>query len=505
MDNKSPVKAPVLHSKYNPQMEASRYLDAVSIIKYPEFIVVTEPGESFLAGELRKRYPQAKICAVRYQNEFYRETDALWDFCWRPGTGIPLDTFLFNIIPDEYISLTSFLPWKPAEKFWPNEAKQVWQSIAENIHLLQNIINTRNAFGRRWLKNIIKNITEAENIAPFPEIKKPPLIIASGPMLENLSKDLKKYSQDFFICALSSASSFLTSQRITPDVVISTDGGYWAGRLFNLNGPAIPVAFPLEAYIPKKILAESPCVFLNYGSAIEKDLFSLFDINTEKADRNGTVAGTAVRLFLSKTKAKVYAAGLDLQTGAGFSHSRPHPFSPENTGLYFRLSPLELKTTEANSNSSLNVYRKWFENMKKENAHRLFRIRAEGTELTDLGGIKTITFRETGCACGKDIQMQNQRIPHFTVCTGKKIRLEKTAQWLFNTAEKIERDFPFEEFDSEKTTAEIIKLYSYKGYTSVLKSMGEGKGEELKKSLCMETSRFVKLLGENLIGNTKYL
>ena len=504
-------KAPLLHSKYNPQAEASRYLDAVPSIKNPKFIVVTEPGESFLAEELRKRYPKAKICAVRYQGEFYNETDTLWDFCWRPGHET-LEHFLFNIIPDEYIPLTVFLPWKPAEKFWPETAGYAWKSIASNIRLQQNIMNTRAAFGRKWLKNIVRNAALTEKIIPFPEISKPPLIVASGASLEDIPDNiLENISSGFFICALSSASEFLSSHRINPDICISTDGGYWAGRLFNLTGKTVPAAFPLEAYIPVNVLEENPCVMLNYGSTIENEFFGMFGIRAEKAVRNGTVSGTAAMLFLTKTPGDVFAAGLDLKSGPGFSHARPHPFSPESSGACFRLSTLESKIAEANTGSSLGIYRDWFKHMGKENSARFFRIQSGDGAPDALGGIKTITFLEAGQRIKKPATVPGpQSIPAEPLPSlhmSKRERKEKTIQWLFSCAEKIGGDISIEEFDSGKTEAEILKLYSYRDYIGVLKSFAEGNGGEKKQKeeLCSEASQFLKFLGEKLIGNSKHL
>ena len=41
-----------LHSRYNPQAEASRFVDALSVLYPPDYIVITEPGESYLARYL---------------------------------------------------------------------------------------------------------------------------------------------------------------------------------------------------------------------------------------------------------------------------------------------------------------------------------------------------------------------------------------------------------------------------------------------------------------------
>lgn len=502
---------PALHSRYNPRLEASRYLDAVSLPLKPKCIVVTEPGESFLAEELRKRYPSAKICALRYQDAFYRESDALWDFCWRPGARIPPGKFLLGIIPDEHISLTAFLPWKASEKFWPAAAEYVWREIASHIRLQQSVIHTRATFGRKWLKNIFRNITQTENIASCPEISKPPLVIAPGPQLERIPREtVSALPSLFFLCALSSASDFLTSRGVAPDMCIATDGGYWAGRVFRLNGHAVPVAFPLEAYVPTDVLHENPCVLLHYGGAIEKELFAMTGIHAEAAERNGTVAGTAASFFLRKTTAPVYALGLDLSAGPGFSHARPHPFSPDARGGHFRLSPLETESAGENINSAFTVYREWFKNMKGETARRFFRLQCDETPPQDLGDIKTVPLRraiqqierdfnrvENPPGARADGARHGMAADGGTSALAAAERKKKTAEWLFSMAEKIER-MPPDDFDSERTPAEMVKLYAYKDYLAVLKAYAEGDGdaEERMRELCGRTARYAAVLGK---------
>ena len=55
-----------LHSAYNPDREAERYVESVLLDKSPRIIVVTEPAESYLANAFRKRLPHAHLIALRY-------------------------------------------------------------------------------------------------------------------------------------------------------------------------------------------------------------------------------------------------------------------------------------------------------------------------------------------------------------------------------------------------------------------------------------------------------
>ena len=64
-----------LHSAYNPFKEAERYLDSHNFTYAPLYIVVTEPGESYLAQTIKTRFPETKIIAIRYTTNLFRDSD----------------------------------------------------------------------------------------------------------------------------------------------------------------------------------------------------------------------------------------------------------------------------------------------------------------------------------------------------------------------------------------------------------------------------------------------
>ena len=50
-----------LHSRYNPQLEAQRYLDALKIDKDINCFILIEPGMGYMIPVLRKNRPDCKI------------------------------------------------------------------------------------------------------------------------------------------------------------------------------------------------------------------------------------------------------------------------------------------------------------------------------------------------------------------------------------------------------------------------------------------------------------
>jgi len=396
-----------LHSSYNPLKEAERYLDAFNFAYAPLFIVLTEPGESYLAHVIRTKFPDTVIIAIRYTSHLFCDSDALWDFVWRPDTGIDLEKFLFNVISDEELPLTVFLPWKPADNAWPVQAEFCWKSIASLIRLQQNVMYTRSHFGKQWLRNMVLNIIRLHNVIQPERIQKPIILGAAGPSLE---KQFPLDHERFYICSVSSALASFQFHQCLPDLCIATDGGFWAGNLFRNIPEPIPVAFPLEACIPSFVLEKNPSVILDYGSSFEKRIFDIANIHGEHAQRNGTVTGTAAQYLLEHSDMNVYVAGLDLEASRSFSHARPHISDDEGINTSHRLQTLASSLFSANRNTaSLEVYASWFASRDEKFTKRFIRLKPEGRYIQGITSVSLDSIQEKA-ALSKNIKVCNQNI-----------------------------------------------------------------------------------------------
>lgn len=362
-----------LHSARDPHKEALRYVLSLSELTGSRVIVVTEPGESFLAHALRQQCPYARIVAVRYGRTLFRDTDSLWDSVWRPGSSVSLSSFLFALLPEDILPQVSFVPWKPSDERWPTEASEIWRELAVVIRTQRSVLQTRAYFGPRWLSNSIKNAILATNIVEDAPIRVPAILAASGPTLERFFPFQERNS--FFFIALSSAVTAILSHGITPDLCVTTDGGYWATFHIANIPPDVPLAFPLEAAVPARVLSANPLLLFDYGSPVESALFSLSGIHGATTEQSGTVAGTAALYALSRSDCEVFAAGLDLSPGAARAHCAPHAFDGIVDAAGTRLSPLCQTLFERNSSSAaLEIYARWFSERKGDFSRRFFRI-----------------------------------------------------------------------------------------------------------------------------------
>lgn len=368
-----------LHSKYNPHREAEQFASTIEGI--PSIIVITEPGESYLAPVLKANFPSTKCIAVRYNETAFSNSDKLWDAVWRPGNG-SLPFFLLSHIPDEKLAGTRFLSWKAADKAFPDAADTVWKNIRYAIEMLTSIMHTRSFFGKKWLKNTVDNFIGLEHPATLRFGTRDFILAGAGPSLEQLTAT---QAAPYSILAVSSAYTALTARHIPIDLCVSTDAGYWALPHFDRLPTEVPVAFPLEAAIPASILQKYLCVPLSYNSPLELALFTAANIQPLAARENGTVTGTACELLLQHTDRNIILAGVDLAAAKGFTHARPHASISRLFTAANRLHPLaEALAVQNFAVQSLETYRQWFLQLPPESARRLFRAGTGGAPLPNI-------------------------------------------------------------------------------------------------------------------------
>lgn len=386
-----------LHSSYNPEKEAERFVSQLEIDYIPEYIIILAPALSYCAAYLRKRFPEAKLIAIHFSKQF-TDTDFNWDNILYIENTIDfsiaskfLEDKLFSIMGEEGIAKSFFASWPASAAILKDEINLLWESIKNVVLKSRDIIGTRNYFSLRWISNSLRFFTQAKKIYGLKKISKPIIVAASGPSLKGVIEALRKYRDRFYLIAVSSALKPLLYEEIIPDLCISTDGGYWAKKHLEplLKEKNIPLAVSAEAAIPGKILEQNPIVPLVYGDGPEAKLFEECNIKAFKAYRNGTVSGTAVQLALMLSDSHIYCCGLDLSTAKGFQHTQPNELENINCIADYKLSNKITRLTSSEQHSgSLDIYRNWFCSRDKAFASRVSRFST--SNLKQLGNIEDI-------------------------------------------------------------------------------------------------------------------
>lgn len=377
------------HSNYNPEKEAERFVNLIECNFIPEQIIISEPALSYIIVFLRKRFPTSKIIAIRYCS-FFKKQDNLFDNVIYQLKDI--DSFL----DDDKFTRTLFLSWNQSEKIFIQEHQVFWKYIKDKLKTCSDILATREYFNFRWLKNSFIFFTNSFQATKINSTSLPILIIASGFSLKDSLEKIKINKNNYFIIALSSSLNPLIDNDIIPDIVISTDGGYWAKKhleILTKKKLNIPIAVTPESAIPSTLFSTNPIIPLCYNDEISNLFFNLCSVPYNFGKRNGTVAGTAVELALQITSNFVGIIGMDLTTTKGFSHTQPNSLELFNKqkDFYFNNTTTRLFNSEL-STGSLDIYASWFKNQNKNFYERLFRIHENKENIRDLSPLQVICF-----------------------------------------------------------------------------------------------------------------
>lgn len=468
-----------LHSLHNPVREAERFVSLVLARKNPRYIVITEPGESYTASVFREKYPDATCIALRYTPHLFSDTDSLWDLVWRPDSGSGALDFLFQAIPEEYLSSTVFLSWKPSETRWSRKASEIWHEISELVKIQSAVIRTRAHFGKRWLDNTIRNTVYSTNPVLAPVVNLPVFLACAGPSLE---KALPLPHEQFFIVSLSSALTCLRHHGIRPDMCVTTDGGYWAREHFHDCPGETVVAFPPEAVIPRNVLENNPLLLLTYGTSLEQELFERTGIQPLEAERNGTVAGTAATLMLHLSYKPLVAAGLDLQETKGLTHARPHSFDAHIQTVTERTNTLATVLHDRSGSAmALNAYARWFAGHAGTFGGRFFRIPESLRLIPEIPQASVDSF--FGCKGQPKPEYRLQNVPD----SGKRSRI--AADFLKWCAQNLRSTTCLEEADL--LSGELVQLVNFTGYSEAV-SGGD------PTPLILETAGFLETMAARL-------
>lgn len=386
-----------LHSKYNPLAEAEKFVQNIEADFFPECLFILEPALSYCALPLKKRFPKTKFFAIRYVS-FFKDTDSKWDKVFYLDDNLALSDRLFNYFGEEKLYSSLFFEWPASKQIFSGESSLAWSEIKKAILKSRDVLGTRAYFSKRWFKNSLIFASSIKNPVTIKKINLPVIIASSGPSLRDSLPYLKEFRNSFFLISVSSAFQPLFHNGIIPDLVISSDGGYWAKKHLEFPAKDCSTIFALEteSAVPKKILEKQKIIPLIYEDSQGKDFLDALKMPYMLSERCGTVAGTALTFALSLTENKVYLCGQDLAPSAGFQHTQPNALENGNAQKDFRLKNTETRITRSrfNSSQSLEIYRNWFISNSDYFSSRVMRLSDNYKYDFSLGKIKDINWND---------------------------------------------------------------------------------------------------------------
>jgi hypothetical protein len=368
-----------LHSRYNPQGEAERYIDSLSLNEKTRFFILIEPGLGYIVTPLKIKAPRARIIALHAEKP--RQIPAAQaDSEWYPETGVSVQEFLEAEIPDSRAFEIRLLEWRPALNVYGHLYRALVEEAAAFIKRSDANARTTKAFGSRWFKNFFRNLSIIKTVInpaslfnDNPRGLSPPLLVTgAGPGLEDAIPIIKSVAPSgLFILASSSSIAALEANDLIPDLAISTDGSNWARlHLFNSfrNNPqkkeACPLAAAMTAALPSQRGA-LPFLVISDGSLWQTLILRELQIPFIALPQRGTVTAVALDLAFALTGGQIYIAGMDLANRDIRSHARPYSFNALIEEKASRANPAYSQTYKRSSllktGGSYGVYASWFE------------------------------------------------------------------------------------------------------------------------------------------------
>lgn len=371
------------HSLYNPTQEARTFASSISCDFHPKVLFLLESALSYCTAPLKARFPHSKILSIRFTHAF-DEYNKLFDkvFYFNSKNAAEFeDTVLKNISAEDLLAAL-YITWQPSIKIFKSDYEALTAVIKSITQKAKAILVTKSFFAKKWLLNTLSFCKYIRHTAPFPAINKPVIIAASGPTLNAAIPIIKKWRDKCFLVALSSAILPLTYNNLLADLVITTDGGYYAKKHLYplLKTTKSAVTCPPSSAIPRSLFENATFTALTYGDDLSHTLIKIWGeqvgLDIPQNDTAPTVSGFALLLLNKITKSDIFICGLDLaQNPRGHNHSLPNTLETDSTIKTNRLNTALTEHTKNLFNAyALSVYRSWFSNLPRDLTKRLFRV-----------------------------------------------------------------------------------------------------------------------------------
>lgn len=383
-----------LHSRYNPRLEAEKYAASLKLENVYRYFILMEPGLDYLGSVLRRQFPRAAVitlhCSAFFADKKLRSLcggegeGGSSGLSWNPLCGEGLEAFLERTVTADARTIR-LIEWRPSVHAYGKAYLDLAGRTVECVRRINAGAVTVRNFGRRWLKNALRNLPLFLRPVKVRRGTGAVVVCAAGPSLED-SLDLiirwRASSPSLPVIAVSSAVPALLHRGITPDLVIATDGGGWA--LFHLygsfrsdeGGAQFVLTAGLSAALPSQ--TEKSRVLILCDGTFWQELLLGSRYPFLRLPQRGTVSASALDLALSVSTGNVYLAGLDLTHRDLRTHARPYTFETAMDRSSCRFKPFYSRAFEREgilrSSGSQDIYAAWFKTCLDSFPKRIFTL-----------------------------------------------------------------------------------------------------------------------------------
>ncbi|MCL2213607.1 MAG: DUF115 domain-containing protein [Treponema sp.] len=466
-----------LHSRYNPQAEARRYIDSLNLKETTNCFILIEPGLGYIIPVLQERFKTGNIIVLHIGNfsQDKENTDSNFNSVnlnvirqiFPPDIDSKeVQKFLEIHIPQTNIDCIRVIDWRPSLNYYKEAYLNLLTYVVEFLKRTDAESRTTATFGKRWVRNFFRNIAYINKIVLYRQSEIPVIITGSGPSLESALPFIRKVQTNHLIIAASSSAMALLNNSIIPDIIIATDGGSWA--LWHIY-PAIRNKLTYSALhainlctaLPSQCI-DTPFLILNDGSLWQSIILHELSIPSIMIPQKGTVSAAAAELAMILSSGNIFLSGMDFSVNDIRTHVRPYGFDSLFFNRSNRFGPVysQAYTRSAllKQGGSLDIYASWFKNQLDSWPKRIFTI-GQGNKI----------FEKTNTSIFSDNTLNTQKIKNtetYFNCAGIENShfREKGAKALINALKNPDY--------SEKLNQELLPLL-FPGDVSVTEKMLE--------------------------------
>ncbi|WP_460055213.1 6-hydroxymethylpterin diphosphokinase MptE-like protein [Spirochaeta dissipatitropha] len=348
-----------LHSAYNPEIQAERFITN-EIHNRPACILIVGEGYGYISRSAEKHFPGSRIISILASPRL--PTLESGEYC-QPDNDLELSVYLTQKLNYRDLASFSILFWPPGCRLLQTICPDYMQIIHQVIENVQMELITLGSYGRKFIGNSIRNLTAIkEHQFELPD--KQALVIAPGSSLDEHIEEIRRYSDNLFILSCSSSLHPVLSRGIIPDAIITSDAGFHAGGLFHSltrrGHSSIPVFSTIQANLPSNL--NNPVFFFGTAGSLENDLFSSCSDFISDISSTGTVTAAAVHLLRALGFRSILFAGLDLSTYHGKTHAANHSSTLYLLKTCSRIQPISSSIFHRSIQSSraMAYYKGWF-------------------------------------------------------------------------------------------------------------------------------------------------
>ena len=207
--------------------------------------------------------------------------------------------FLEDHIRDTEAASVALVEWRPSQAAFGRAYLRLFAETVEYLKRADANKRTAENFGKRWFRNVFKNLAILKQAPRYRPFAAPLLVAAAGPSLEETLPRLaeQKKKAPLFILAVSSSAPALLAADMPPDLILGADGGNWA--LLHLyealrKPPRGVFAAALTAALPSQLSA-LPWLPISDGSLWQTTLLRSMGLPFASLHQRGTVTATALR------------------------------------------------------------------------------------------------------------------------------------------------------------------------------------------------------------------